>query len=91
MKKRFLELEKARLKHYGFKRFVWRIFGVIGHVLFKRFPPNVSTKDGKKFLNLGAGGVLIDGFVNADFYRLHHLFKARAANWMIDITKALKM
>ena len=90
MKKRFLELEKVRLKHYGFKRLVWRIFGVIGHAFFRRFPPNVSTKDGKKFLNLGAGGVLIDGFVNADFYRLHHLFKANAANWMIDITKPLK-
>ena len=50
MKKRFLELEKARLKHYGFKRLVWRIFGVIGHAFFRRFPPNVSTKDGKKFL-----------------------------------------
>ena len=91
MKERFLELEKNRLNHYGFKRLVWRIFALIGHAFFRRFPPNIRmTKDGKRFLNLGAGEVIIDGFVNADFYRLHHLFKSHSANWMIDITKPLK-
>lgn len=90
MRKRFLELEKSRLNHYGLKRLVWRIFAIIGHALFRRFPPNIVAKDGKRFLNLGAGEVIIDGFVNADFYRLHHLFKLRSANWMIDITKPLK-
>ena len=36
------------------------------------------------------GGVLLGGFVNADFYRLHHLLKSNSADWMIDITKPLK-
>ena len=90
MKKRFLDIERTRLKHYGFKRIMWRIFGVIGHTVFRRFPPDIVTNDGKRFLNLGAGGVLLGGFVNADFYRLHHLLKSNSANWMIDITKPLK-
>lgn len=90
MRERFLELEKSRLKNYGLKRLMWRIFALIGHAFFRRFPPNIVAKDGKRFLNLGAGEVIIDGFVNADFYRLHHLFKSRSANWMIDITKPLK-
>ena len=48
------------------------------------------AKDGKRFLSLGAGGIIIDGLVNVDFYRLHHLFKLHSANWMIDITNTLK-
>jgi predicted SAM-dependent methyltransferase len=90
MRKRFLEIERPRLKHYGFKRLVWRIFGVIGHAVFRRFPPDIATNDGKRFLNLGAGGVRLDGFVNADFYRLHHMLKFNSADWMIDITKPWK-
>ena len=56
MKKRFLDIERPRLKPYGLKRLVWRIFGVIGHAVFRRFPPDIATNDGKRFLNLGAGG-----------------------------------
>ena len=90
MKDRFLSLERTKLKPYGFKRLVWRIFAILGHHFFRRFPPNIISSNNKRFLNLGAGQVVLDGFVNADFYRLHQIFTSDSADWMIDITKPLK-
>lgn len=90
MIERFLLLEKPRLKSYGFKRFVWRMFGIIGHTFFQRLPPETATGDGKRFLNLGAGDVGLPGFVNADFYRLHKILKTESSSWMLDITKPMK-
>ena len=90
MIERFLELEQRIVKPYGFKRFVWRLFGRIGHAFFSFYPPEVISSSGKKLLNLGAGTSLQNDFVNADFYRLHHLLKRSSADWMLDITKPLK-
>lgn len=90
MIKRFLELEKRIVKPYGLKRFIWRLFGRIGHAFFRFYPPEVISSSGKKLLNLGAGPSLQNEFVNADFYRLHHLLKRNSANWMLDITRPLK-
>lgn len=90
MKDRFLKLEKPRLLHHGIKRLIWRLFSVIGHIFFRKMPPDIITGNGKRLLNVGAGTVMLEGFVNADFYRLHHVFKKSSADWMVDITKPLK-
>jgi len=90
MKDRFLQLEKPRLPHHGFKRLIWRLFSVIGHIFFRKMPPDITTSGGKRFLNVGSGAVMLEGFVNADFYRLHHVLKSNSADWMIDLTKPLR-
>ena len=90
MRQRFLELEKPRLKPYGLKRLVWRIFGIIGHYFFRRFPPKHINRDGLKLLNLGSGSVELSGYVNADFYRLHKVFSSDATSWMLDLTRPFK-
>lgn len=89
VKERFLELERSRVKSYGARRWVWRLFSLIGNAFFKKSPPDISTSDGKRFLNLGAGSVLLEGFVNADFYRLHLFFSRQPSDWWLDIARPM--
>lgn len=90
MLQRFLDLESKRIKPYGFKRQIWRIFAVFGELFYKRYPPDFKTDDGLRLLNLGSGSKLLNGYVNADFYRLHKIFSKKPNEWMLDITKKMK-
>ncbi|GAB1268581.1 hypothetical protein NBRC116493_18340 [Aurantivibrio infirmus] len=90
LKARFEKLEGTRIAPFGLKRFLWRIFGRLGNTFFKKYPPTAETTSGRVLLNLGAGGNLVPGFVNADFYRLHKIFSMNRSDWMLDITKPFK-
>jgi predicted SAM-dependent methyltransferase len=86
---RFTSLESKRVNYDGLKGYVWQLFGYLGESFFKKKPPNTAPKSGLKLLNLGAGSVKLEGFVNADFYRLHKLLSKSRADWMLDLSKPL--
>ncbi|MEQ9008602.1 MAG: hypothetical protein RLP12_12005 [Ekhidna sp.] len=91
IKSRFLGLEKTRHSLTGFKKLIWDLFSMLGDTFFKS-PPPVSPPEiyhGLKLLNLGAGAVKLEGFVNADFYRLHKIWSPDRPDWMLDITKPI--
>ena len=90
MLERFERLEKPRLYSHGFSSTIWRIFGKIGNKFFKSYPPKKSTSSQKNLLNLGSGGISLNDFINADFYRLHKIWAKERADWMLDITKPMK-
>lgn len=90
MLERFLKLEQRLVSPYTSKRFIWLLFARIGHWFFRKYPPQITNAKGKRLLNLGAGSELHTGMINADFYRLHHLFKSNSANWMLDLTRPIK-
>lgn len=90
MYERFRKLENKRLKPYGFKRLIWRIFALLGESLFKKYPPDITNNDGLRLLNLGSGEKLLVGYVNADFYRLHKYLNKKPNEWMLDITKDMR-
>lgn len=85
-----MELESKRIKAFGVKRQIWRIFAVLGELFFKKYPPDLQTAEGLRLLNLGSGGKLLKGYINADFYRLHKIFSKKSNEWMLDITKKMK-
>ena len=89
MLERFKSLETPRLYTHGFSPFIWRIFARVGGWFFKFYPPTKNNSS-KKLLNLGAGSVKLENFVNADFYRLHKIWSSSKADWMLDITKPMK-
>lgn len=88
IQERFYNLEKRRL-YYGFKPFLWSLFGRIGNSFFRREAP---ACEGESFLNLACGDRRIKGWINADFYRLHNLLWQRnqLPDWFVDLTKPLK-
>ena len=90
MYERFKKLESSRIKPFGVKRWIWRVFAVFGNLYFKKYPPDVKTDQGLRLLNLGSGGKLLPGYVNADFYRLHLWFSKKPNDWMLDITKTMR-
>ena len=91
MMKRFYDLEKRRIG-CSIKSYIWTWFGMIGNIFFSRGAPEVSIQNSKHLLNLGCGSRHLDGWVNADFYRLHNLTWNRKSHpdWMLDLTKPLK-
>ena len=90
MLNRFERLEKPRLYSHGFSPTIWRIFGKIGNKFFKSYPPKKVNSSQKNLLNLGSGGISLNDFINADFYRLHKMWSRDRADWMLDITKPMK-
>lgn len=91
MKKRFCELESRRI-FPGIKIYLWKWSGIIGNAFFSSHAPNIKTETGSRLLNLGCGACRMDGWVNADFYRLNNLIWNRhmLPDWMVDLTKPLK-
>jgi len=91
MMKRFGDLEKRRI-NCSIKSYLWVWSGIIGNIFFSRSVPEKITENSKNLLNLGCGSRHLDGWVNADFYRLHNLIWNRKSlpNWMLDLTKPLK-
>tara|TARA_B110000259_G_C13890019_1_gene352557 strand:- start:103 stop:789 length:687 start_codon:yes stop_codon:yes gene_type:complete len=87
---RFKILEKPRLYSHGFSPAIWRIFGKIGNKFFQSYPPKKVDSSQKNLLNLGSGGISLDAFINADFFRLHKIWSKDRADWMLDITKPMK-
>jgi len=87
---RFRTLEKRRV-HFNVRSLLWGFFGIIGHSFFRKSPPHKNI-DGLRLLNLGCGDRRIEGWVNADFYRLHNILWKRhnLPDWLIDITKPLR-
>ncbi len=88
MLNRFKLLEATKVKG-GLKDYVWTLFGWLGHNFFRKKPPVIISESGLNLLNLGAGDTKIEGFVNADFYRLHKLFSNSKVDWMLDLTKPI--
>lgn len=87
---RFQTLEGCRV-HFGLKKFLWTFFGRIGNKFFSTEPPKTITINGSILLNLGCGDRRLEGWVNADFYRLYHFLwqRERLPDWMVDISKPL--
>lgn len=61
----------------------------IGRKLFNSSP---KLKDGSNYLNLGCGNNVIDGYVNADFYRNFRFWRKdnRRLQWQLDLRFPLK-
>jgi len=91
MMKRFKDLEQKKI-NCSIKSHLWVLSGFIGNAFFSKAAPAIATKNGERFLNLGCGSRRINGWVNADFYRLHNLMIKRhmRPDWMLDLTKPLK-
>tara|TARA_R110002126_G_scaffold25583_5_gene87490 strand:- start:7652 stop:8311 length:660 start_codon:yes stop_codon:yes gene_type:complete len=68
---------------------IWNVCGKIGHTLFRRSPPDKRHACGLRLLNLGCGSKLYDGWINADFYRLHQILTRHPLrpDWMLDLTR----
>lgn len=90
LEERFRRLESKKLSHRSLKRHIWDICSFIGNLFFRKYPPDIKDENGMRYLNLGAGEVIKDGFVNADFYRLHKIFVLPKTYWMLDLTKPIK-
>jgi len=88
---RFAELESKRVDSSA-KDLVWMAFGVLGNRLFARNPPDRTNSEGRRMLNLGCGAQRVEGWVNADFFRLHQwvMRSPKAPEWMVDLTHPLK-
>jgi predicted SAM-dependent methyltransferase len=63
-----------------------------GHAVARRPPP--LRRDGNDLLNLGAGTIQYEGWINADLYNFHHYLTQRrreanwrAPNWRLDATR----
>jgi SAM-dependent methyltransferase len=85
---RFLELEASRTKPLSTKGLVWTAFGAFGNLFYQRPPPRATGA--RRLLNLGCGQHVVDGFVNADFFRFHQLIVGTdAPEWMLDLRKPL--
>ena len=84
---RFRALESCRLES-RWRPAVWALFGWIGHRFLRKAPPPHRTPSGRSLLNLGGGVRKLDGWVNADFYRLNLLLPwcRERPDWMLDIT-----
>ena len=86
---RFRKLEEAR-RTTDKKAYVWMLFGWFGNKFYYNPPPDKTTAQGKRYLNLGCGPNRIEGWVNADFYRFHEWFRSTSnLDWMLDFYREL--
>ena len=87
--KYFEKLERKKVSH-NWINYVWKLFSFLGEKFYKKYPPLRIHPSGNSYLNLGAGGEIKNGFVNADFYRFNKLYSNQRSEWFLDITKNLK-
>lgn len=59
----------------------------LGRIFLSKFPPLINPD--AKLLNLGCGGNLFDGWVNADFFTLK-FWDCPKHKWMLDLRHPLK-
>jgi len=91
MMKRFGDLEKRRI-NCSIKSYLWAWPGIIGNIFFSRPVPEKITENSKNLLNLECSSRHLDGWVSADFYRLHNLIWNHESppDRMLDLAKPLK-
>lgn len=77
------------LRRPVYKIFLSQIEGWMGHLLYRRLPPE---KGPKRLLHLGCGDHRFPGWVNTDYYRFSDLIrKSRGLpDWMIDAGRPWK-
>jgi predicted SAM-dependent methyltransferase len=77
------DAHESELTLVGFARFELKAW--LGRTFLSRQPPNLGEP---RLLHLGAGTHLLDGWVNADFFRFR-FWRAPASIWMIDLRQPL--
>lgn len=74
--------ERHVMKLPGYIKF--EIKSRIGRLFFSRKPP-LKGKN-RRYLHLGCGGIMLNGWVNADFFKgIQHWRKSSRPDWMIDL------
>ncbi len=80
------ELRQTALEDRLAARAWFEVRSWLGRAFFSRPPPDASEP---RLLNLGCGGVLLDGWVNADFFYVRP-WRAPASYWAVDLRHPLR-
>jgi predicted SAM-dependent methyltransferase len=66
---------------------VWLLESNLGSKIYRK---KLNENNRGKYLNLGCGGDTFDGWINADYYKLHRIIRGLDdwPDWMLDATKS---